>query len=86
MKVICSRLVRKSCQEPGKEHKNEGDWQGVVASKTNYKELTIRFCCSVNKLRPTFCDPIDGSVPGSPVLHYLPELAQIHAYGGSDII
>ena len=26
--------------------------------------------------RPTFCDPVDYSTPGFPVLHYLPEFAQ----------
>ena len=30
--------------------------------------------------RPTLCDPMDCSMPGSPVLHYLPELAQTHAH------
>ena len=34
--------------------------------------------CSVTKLCPTLCDPMDCSVPGFPVLHYLPEFAQIH--------
>ena len=28
----------------------------------------------------TLCDPIDYSTPGFPVLHYLPEFAQIHVY------
>ena len=27
---------------------------------------------------PTLCDPMDCSTPGFPVLHYLPEFAQIH--------
>ena len=34
--------------------------------------------CSVAKSCPTLCDPMDSSTPGSPVLHYLPESAQIH--------
>ena len=29
-------------------------------------------CCSVAKLCPTPCDPMDCSTPGFPVLHYLP--------------
>ena len=32
--------------------------------------------CSVTQSRPTLCDPMDRSMPGSPVLHYLPEFAQ----------
>ena len=35
---------------------------------------------------PTLCDPVDGSTPGSPALHYLPEFAQIHVCWNSDAI
>ena len=40
------------------------------------------FCChcSVTKSCPTLCDPMDYSTPGSPILHYLPEFAQIHVH------
>ena len=34
-------------------------------------------CCSVAKLCPALCDPVDCSMPGFPVLQYLPEFAQI---------
>ena len=37
-------------------------------------------CCSVAKSYPTLCDPMNCSTPGFPVLHYLPEFAQIHAF------
>ena len=30
---------------------------------------------------PALCDPMGCSTPGFPVLHYLPELAQIHQMG-----
>ena len=33
-------------------------------------------CCSVVQSWPTLCDPTDCSMPGLPVLHHLPELAQ----------
>ena len=36
-----------------------------------------RSCCSVTQLCLTLCNPIDSSTPGFPVLHYLPELAQL---------
>ena len=36
--------------------------------------------CLVDKLHPTFCESMDYSMLGSPVLHYLPEFAQIHVY------
>ena len=29
---------------------------------------------------PAFCDPMDCSTPGCPVLRYLPEFAQIHVH------
>ena len=35
------------------------------------------FCCSVTKLCPTLCHPIDCSMPGFPVLHYLLELLRL---------
>ena len=45
------------------------------------------FCCfSVTKLCLTLCDPMDCSIPGSSVFHYLPELAQTHVHLISDAI
>ena len=35
-------------------------------------------CSSVIKLCLTLCDPMNGSTPGFPVLHYLSEFAQTH--------
>ena len=37
-------------------------------------------CCSVIKSCPTLCDPMDCSMPGFPVLHYLLESAQTHVH------
>ena len=34
----------------------------------------------------TFCDPMDCSAPGFPVLHYLPEFAQVHVQLVGDTI
>ena len=36
--------------------------------------------------RVWLCDPMDGSVPGFPVHHQLPELAQTHVHWVSDAI
>ena len=41
---------------------------------------------AVAKLCPTLCKPMHCSTPGSPVLHYLLEFAQIHAHWISDAI
>ena len=35
-------------------------------------------CCSVAKLCPFLCDPMDCGMSGFPLLHYLPEFAQTH--------
>ena len=43
-------------------------------------------CCSVTKLCPTLCDPMDCSTPGSSVLHCLLEFAQIHVHSVGDAI
>ena len=37
-------------------------------------------CCSVAKSCPILCDLIDCSTPGFPVLHSLPEFAQVHVH------
>ena len=46
----------------------------------------IMCCCSVAKLFPTLCDPMDCSMPGFSVFHYLPEFAQVHFRWISDAI
>ena len=49
--------------------------------------FTIHFCCcSVAQLCLTLCDPMDCSMPGFPVLHYLPELTQTHVHRVGDAI
>ena len=40
--------------------------------------------CSVAKSCLTLCDPMDCSLPGFPVLHYLLELAQTHVHWVGD--
>ena len=42
----------------------------VLNSKKN---LVVQSC-------PTLCDPMDCSMPGFPVLHYLLEFAQTHVH------
>ena len=43
-------------------------------------------CCLGAQSCPTFCNPMDCSTPGSPVLHYLPEFAQTHVHWVNDVI
>ena len=42
--------------------------------------------CSVAKSCPTLCNPMDYSMLGFPVLHYLPEFAQTHVHRVGDAI
>ena len=46
----------------------------------------IWFCCLAAQSCPTLCSPMDSSMPGSHVLHHLPESAQTHVYWVSDAI
>ena len=42
--------------------------------------------CSVTKSCPTLCNPMDCSMTGSSILHYLPEFSQIHVQCVADAI
>ena len=42
--------------------------------------------CSVTQSCPTLCNPMNGSMPGFPVYHQLPELAQTHVHPIGDAI
>ena len=49
--------------------------------------MGIGFCyCSLTKFYLTLCDPMNCSMPGFPVLHYLPEFAQTQVHWVSDTI
>ena len=50
------------------------------------KFLCCCFCCWVTKSFLTLCNPMDCSAPCFPVLHYLPEFAQIHVHWVGDAI
>ena len=59
-------------------------WGGKLFALLLY--LLSYCCCSVAKSYPTLCDPMNCSTPGSPVLHYLLEFAQIHIHWVSDAV
>ena len=48
--------------------------------------ISQRCLRSVAELYPMLCDPIDFSLPGSSVLHYLPEFAQVHVHSVDDAL
>ena len=43
-------------------------------------------CYSVTQLYPTLCNPMDCSMPGSPVLQHLPEFAQTYVHSFCHVI
>ena len=43
-------------------------------------------CCSFTQSCPTLYDPLDCSMPGFPVLHHLPEFAQIQVHWVGDAV
>ena len=48
--------------------------------------VIICCCFSVTKSCPTLCNPMDCSMPGFPVLYYLPDFALIHVHWISDAV
>ena len=54
--------------------------------KANILKFKINQFSSVTKSCPTLCNPMDCSMPGFPVHHQLPELAQTHVHWDGDII
>ena len=67
----------------GKSHESE-----FMAYKGCLHHPLLHFlsCCSVTKSCPTLCNLMDYSMPGSSVLHYLLEFAQVHVHWVSDAI
>ena len=57
---------------------------GQERSDLIWKQLAI--ICSAAQSCPTLFDPMDCSMPGFLVLHYLPEFAQTHVQGIGDAI
>ena len=68
-------------ESPEKSHHKQE--RRVICYLGHLKKVTAMVescCCSVAKLCPTHCDPMDYSTTGFPILHYLPEFAQIHVH------
>ena len=56
------------------------DWSAVSTSQGRPQFSSVAQSC------PTLCDPMDCSMPGFPVHHQLPELAQTHVHRVGDVI
>ena len=59
---------------------NNEHWTEEIYRNLREERILECCCCSVAKSCPALCDPMDYSTPGSPVLHYLLEFAQIHVH------
>ena len=70
-----------------KSLQNKPGTQGQILHDSNYMSSlsSVQFS-SLAQSCPTFCNPMDCSTPGFPVLHYLPELAQTHVHWVDDAI
>ena len=55
-------------------------WQKDTPSSSDVASYQFCCCCSVTKSCLTLFNHIDCSTPGSPVLHYFLEFAQIHVH------
>ena len=60
----------------------------IIQSKIIFVDpvVSVVFSCSVAKSCPTLCDPMNCSMPGFPVFHYLHEFAQTHVHWAGDAI
>ena len=65
--------------------KKKSNWFCVL-NRSLPNRVEMKFSCLVTQSCPTLCDPMDCSMPGFPVLHPLPELAQTHIHWVSDAI
>ena len=52
----------------------------------NKRSNPLICCCSVAQSCPTLCNPMNGSMPHLPVLHFFPEFARIHVHCVGDAI
>ena len=57
-----------------------------LVQKFSARLLCCHCCCSVTKSCPTLRKPMDCSVPGFPVLHYLLQFAKTHIHWVGDAI
>ena len=53
---------------------------------SDIKKMLNQICCSVSSSCSTLRNPMNCGIPGSPVLHYLLEFAQINVHWVSDAI
>ena len=53
---------------------------GLIGGETLFYKMYILLLLLFTRTVVSICDPMNGSMPGFPVLHYLPEFAQTHVH------
>ena len=76
-------------EEPGRlqfigSQRVRHDWVTSLLSMATSRRAHC--CSSVTQSCPTLCHPMDCSIPGFPVLHYLLEFAETHGHWVGDAI
>ena len=83
----CHRICTSAGQKMNWEGTEVLVWKwSPVATSDKSKKLSYICFCSVTKLCPTLCNPMDYSIPGFLILPFLPEFAQIHVQWVSDAV
>ena len=59
----------------GESPRNNELWKDYDPRKGALGLYRLSCCCSIAKLCPTLCDPMDYSTPGFPVFHHFLEFA-----------
>ena len=75
-----------SFTKPSQRDYLESAWAAQNSLLSSCSLLPCFQFSSVAKPWPTLCDPMDHSMPGLPVHHQLPELAQTHVHRAGDAI
>ena len=76
------------CNQPVKTVPNTSypQFEAIYYSTFLWHNFSVIQFSSVSQSCPTLCNPMDCSMPGFPVYHQLPKLAQTHVHQVSDAI
>ena len=78
--VLCCTLFEGRRAFSLSQHQGFFQWVSSLHQLAKLLELQHQLVSSVTQSCSTLCNPMDCNMPGSSVLHYLPEFAQIHVY------
>ena len=80
VKLSLSMQISQGKDVVGKNDKVGPSIENIKGNVLEALALMYICCCSVAKLYPTLCDPMDCRMPDFPVLHHLPQFAQTHVH------